>query len=81
MKRNVDKGWGVVMELLTYLKQLKATFRVETGESFYKVLIVQNSNEYIFGDVMEKVIGILKGRCKRFAFMGKQEGIEIFISF
>ena len=77
----MDKDWDVVVELLTYLKQLKAMFKVETGKKYYKVLIVQNNEKHIFGDVMEKIIDLLKGRCKRFAFMGKEEGIEIFIMF
>ena len=77
----MDKDWDVVVELLTYLKQLKAMFKVETGEGFYKVLIVQNNKKYVSGDVLMKIISLLKGRCKRFAFLGKEEGIEIFIAF
>ena len=81
MGKEIDRDWDVVVELLTYLRQLKATFRVETGEGFYKILIVQNNKKYVSGDVVLKIIGMLKGRCKRFAFLGKEEGIEIFISF
>ena len=81
MKKKIDRGWDVIVDILTYLIKLGATFKVDAGESFYKILIVQKNNEYVFGDVMEEIIMMLKGRCKRFAFIGKEEGIEIMVVF